>query len=144
MNKLLVYVVDIVFVNPIISSLIFFSPNNEFLISCLELAAACISACILACNAAYFVLLASTFALASSLPLNLKVLSLTASTSYVASIEDQFALASPELHFLMSQHKQQRVNCFVCFSVFSSLQDVNPTITAIPNTKLVLFIVLIC
>jgi hypothetical protein len=37
--------------------------------SCLELyAAACISACILACNAAYFVLLVSTFALASSLP----------------------------------------------------------------------------
>jgi hypothetical protein len=71
MNKLLVYVVDIVFVNPIKIHIltIFPSPNNEFLISCLELgAAACISACILACNAAYFVLLASTFALASSLP----------------------------------------------------------------------------
>jgi hypothetical protein len=70
MNKLLVYVVDIVFVNPIKIHILtnFSSPNNEFLISCLELgAAACIS-CILACNAAYFVLLASTFALASSLP----------------------------------------------------------------------------
>jgi hypothetical protein len=70
MNKLLVYVVDIVFVNPIKIHILtnFPSPNNEFLISCLELgAAACISACILACNA-YFVLLASIFALASSLP----------------------------------------------------------------------------
>jgi hypothetical protein len=68
MNKLLVYVVDIVFVNPIKIHILtnFPSPNNEFLISCLELGAACISACILACNAAYFVLLAS--ALASSLP----------------------------------------------------------------------------
>jgi hypothetical protein len=58
MNKLLVYVVDIVmltqskFISPI-----FPSPNN---ISCLELAAACISACILLVMQ-HFVLLASTF-----------------------------------------------------------------------------------
>jgi hypothetical protein len=51
------------------------SPNNEFLICCLEFGAeASISAFILACNAAYFALLASIFAFASSLSFKSEVL----------------------------------------------------------------------
>jgi hypothetical protein len=62
--------VDIVFVNPIKIHILtnFPSPNNEFLISCLELMLQLASPLYSSCNAAYFVLLVSTFALASSLP----------------------------------------------------------------------------